>query len=100
MTYVQFDRAFKLITKEFGLEEYTLGCLRAGRATALYEQCRDMERVRHLLRHDHLLSTDRYIQEVQACLPATRLSVAQKRFVVLVANQCPLLLTRLLKNLK
>jgi hypothetical protein len=89
LTYVQFSRAFRLLTAELGLSEYTLGCFRPGRATMLYEECRDMERVRHLLRHDHLLSTDRYVQEVQSCLAATRLKPDQKHFINLLASTCP-----------
>lgn len=45
---------------------FTPACIRPGKATELFEEFRDVAWVRRHLRHVHLTSTDRYLQEVGA----------------------------------
>ena len=53
-----------------------------------------MDWVRRLLRHDSILSTDRYIQEVQAASVGLRLSTRQKDRIREFADAAPFLLQR------
>lgn len=100
LSYAQMRHRFSSLLAEFGLEKsgLTLGCLRPGRATELFEVTRDMDWVRRLLRHDSMLSTDRYIQEVQAASVGLRLSSSQKDRITQFADAAPLLLQRHLRK--
>ena len=96
LSYAQMTHRFSSLLAEFGLEKsgLTLGTLRPGRATELFEATRDMDWVRRLLRHDSILSTDRYIQEVQAASVGLRLSQRQKDRIREFADAAPFLLQR------